>query len=526
MSAIGSHTIPAHPATSTTAPGLLWLAWPVWVFALVKLGIHLATNGNYGIFIDELYYIACGRHLDWGYVDHPPMIGAVAWLAHSLFGDWLPGLRLLPALAGAATVVLTGALARELGGGIRAQALAALMAALTPLYFFMNTILSMNAFDVVFCTWALLLLTRLLQRGETRTGPWAMLGLVLGFSLLNKISVLFLGFGLAVGLLATQHRRLFRMPAPWVAGSVAFLIFLPHILWQVAYDWPTLEFMRNAATEKNRPLSFLEFFGQVALDAGPLSFLLVVIGWHLLWRRVACRPVAILLVVVAGIMALGSGKPYYLGVFFPTLFAAGAVAFDQGLAAKRRWLLPTYAVAIALLGVIVAPLALPVLPIDTYIRYQEALIGGPMASGEKKSVGPLPQHFADMFGNAELVDDVAKVWQTLTPEEQQRTAIYADAYPQAGAIDFFGPRYGLPRAVSGHNSYWLWGPPAPEPEVLIVVGSEREELEQIFESVELGATFSHPLAMPWRNDFPIFVCRQPREGVTMAQIWPRTKHYE
>jgi 4-amino-4-deoxy-L-arabinose transferase-like glycosyltransferase len=256
--------------------------------AAVKLLLHLLTNSNYGYFIDELYYIACSEHLAFGYVDHPPMVAVVTWLTRALLGDSLPALRLFPALAGALTVVLAALIARELGGGRFAQLMAGLAVVICPLYLFMNTILSMNALDALLWTFAAWLVARIINRGRwcdtgghwtlTMSQLWLLLGLVLGVGLENKISVLFFGFGLTVGLLLTSERRHLRTPWPWCGGGIALALFLPHLIWQMLHSWPTLEFIHNATVYKNRPLSVLDFLTVQFLDIHPLNFLLLLGG--------------------------------------------------------------------------------------------------------------------------------------------------------------------------------------------------------------------------------------------------------
>jgi hypothetical protein len=496
----------------------------IYALAALKLILHLSTNSRYGYFIDEFYYLACAEHLDFGYVDHPPMVAWLAWLSRHLLGDSLPALRLLPALAGTVLVLLAALIARELGGRAWAQALAALGVLFSPVLLFTSTVFSMNVFDVLFCSLALLLILRLSRTEGRALGLWTQLGAVFGIALLNKISPLFLGFGLLVGLLATPQRRKLLEPGPWLCGAIALVLFAPHLLWQVLHGWPTLEFMHNAATLKNRPLGFFEFLGSQAFEASPLGFLLLLAGLFHLLRQPALRLLGILYLTVFLVMVAGGGKPYYLAIFHPLMFAAGGVELELRLAARRR-LLPVAAALLVLTGVLLLPLTLPILPVEAFIAYQQKLLGGPPASSERKSVGPLPQHFADMFGFRELVEQVAQVFHSLPAEEQQRTTIFAGSYGQAGAVSLFGPPLGLPKAISGHNSFYLWGPGPGDEKwgTVIVLGEEPEDLEPLFEEVVPAGRFSHPYAMPYRNDYPIVICRRAKQSA--GDIWPLTKGY-
>jgi len=524
--------------------------------AAAKLLLHFLTNGNYGYFIDELYYIACSEHLDFGYVDHPPMIALVTWLTRALLGDSLFALRLFPALAGAATVFLAGMIARSLGGGRFAQLLAGLAVIISPLFLFMNTILSMNALDALLWTLAAWLVAQIINCGRAlgkgnevastnetaglTVGDngdrnrlsvptlWLVLGLVLGIGLENKISVLFFGFGLTVGLLLTAERRHLRTPWPWLAGGIALALFLPHLIWQMIHEWPTLEFMHNATVIKNRPMAVSEFLFVQILEIHPLNFLVLLLGlWFFLVsnRGKPYRLFGWMYLAFLAVLLTRNAKPYYAGPIYPLMVAGGAVFFEQLLSrARHSW--PAVAVVSVFVigGAALAPMTLPALPVETFIRYQSFVLGGPLGSSENKEVGPLPQHYADMFGNEELAALVAEVYQELSAEEQSRCVIYGMAYPQAGAIDVFGSRYGLPKAISGHNSYWLWGPGERTGEIVIVMGLNEEVLNGIFDDVTEARVFRHPYAMPWRNNLPIYLCRGPR--VTLESIWPELKHFE
>jgi 4-amino-4-deoxy-L-arabinose transferase-like glycosyltransferase len=240
--------------------------------ALLHLAVILAGIGSYGYFRDELYYVACGERLAWGYVDHPPLVALVARLATELFGTSPLALRILPILAGSGVVLMTGLLARELGGGRFAQGLAALCVVIAPAYLFTFHILSMNAFDVLLWAlgaWVLARIMRLLRTGDRRL--WLAFGLIAGLGLLNKWSFLFFGFGVFAGLLLTPARRQLLTPWPWLGGALAGLLALPHVLWQIAHGWPTLEFIANATADKNVALAPGAFLAEQVMQVHPLT---------------------------------------------------------------------------------------------------------------------------------------------------------------------------------------------------------------------------------------------------------------
>ena len=218
------------------------------LLAAAKLLVHLAAISRYGYFRDELYYLACADHLGWGYVEHPPLSIAVLAAVRAVLGDSLVALRIVPVLAGMVIIFLVGALTRRLGGGRFAQGLAGLCALAAPVFLGQDRYYSMNAFDLLFWTLAAWALVRALEGGAPR--HWIALGGVLGLGLLNKISLLWFGGGLFVGLLLTPHRRVLRTGWPWVAGGIASLLFLPYLIWQMQHGWPVREFMHNATSRK------------------------------------------------------------------------------------------------------------------------------------------------------------------------------------------------------------------------------------------------------------------------------------
>ncbi len=502
------------------------------VLAGATLLLHLVFNRGYGYFRDEFYYLACGEHLDWGYVDHPPLVALVAKASRAILGDSLPAIRFLPAVASATVVFLTGLLARALGGSRFSQGLAALCVMIAPTYLFIGNYLSMNVFDQLFWTAGAGLLILIIRRDDPRL--WIPFGVVAGVGLMNKSSMLFFGFGAAVALVLTPQRRHLRSGWLWGGALVAGAIVLPNILWEVRHGWPTLEFMQNAQRLKNYHGSPLEFFLGQVVEIHPLALpvWLLGLGWFLFGKEGRrYRLLGLAYVAVFLLLAAQRAKAYYLAPIYPMLLAGGAVAIGRfvemppagGAARGRRWLKPAIAGTLAAGGAITAPLVLPILPIETFISYQ-ALFGGAAAVKEERhAMGRLPQHYADMFGWEEMVATVARVYHGLTPDEQARCAIFTSNYGEAGAIDLLGTKYGLPKAVSGHNSYFLWGPGSRPVEIVITVGEREEDVRKSFTDVTLGETFTNDYVMPYENDMPIYVGRGPR--APLSELWPHTKKY-
>jgi 4-amino-4-deoxy-L-arabinose transferase-like glycosyltransferase len=484
-----------------------------WCAAGAQLVLHLATNGRYGIFRDELYYLACARHLDWGYVDQPPLSIALLAVVRALAGDSVAAIRVLPALAGAAAVVMAAWLVRELGGGTFARNLTALAVAVAPVYLVTAGFFSMNAFDLLSWLVLLLLLVRLLHGGDPRL--WLAFGIVAGLGMLNKWSVAFLALGLAAALPLVPLRRHLRSRYLWLGAAAAGVIASPYLLWQVAHGCPTLEFMDNARRFKNAPFDLGDFLFQQVLLLHPLTVPLWGLGLAALlagrrWRRE--RALGVLFVAVAALL-----------LAYPVLLAAGAVVLEAALARRRRrWPRAAILAALGLGGIATAPLAVPLLPVEGFVRYQAAL-GLKPPSGERSALGELPQHFADRFGWPELTAVVAEAWHRLPEAERRRAIIVTGNYGEAGAIDYFGARYGLPPARSQHNTYYLWGPGHAEVETVLAVGIPAEDLAEAFDVVQLAARFEHPWAMPYETGDVVYVARGLR--LPLDEAWRAGRHF-
>ncbi len=492
--------------------------------AAVKLLVHLYAGRHYGYFVDELYYLACGQHLAWGYVDQPPLVAFLAWAVRATLGDSLPAIRLLPALAGAATVLLTGLVGRELGGGRFAQGFAALAALAAPGFLTFDNFFSMNAFEPLFWTGCAYVLIRIARTGNQKL--WLWFGVLAGVGLENKHSMLTFGFALIAGVLLTGERKAFRERWIWLAGLVAFLIFLPNLWWNIQHHFPFLELQANIRRSgRNVHLTPLAFFGQQILAMLPLSFPIWLAGlWYTLFAAEGkpFRALGWAWLITAGAILLLNPRVYYLWPAFPILLAAGGVMWERWLAPPRwQWIKPAWCALIVLLAIAAAPLFLPVLPVATYIRYVKA-IHYEQPRIETHALGPLPQLFADEFGWEEMAATVARVYNGLPADVRVKTAIFAQNYGQAGAIDLFGPKYGLPRAISGHQSYFLWGPRGYTGESMIVMADRRERLEQLFASVEKVARVDNPYSMPYEH-FDVFYCQGLRGN--LQDLWPRVKNW-
>jgi len=499
--------------------------------ALLSLGffkfafhIAVAAFGAYGYFRDEFYYLACSEHLDWGYVDHPPFSIALLAINRAILGDSLVALRFLPALAGALTVYLAGVTAREMGGGRFAQILAALATLCAPILLGMNSIYSMNSFEFLVWISSALLLIKIVKSPAPRF--WILLGVVLGIGLMNKVGVLWLCSGIAVSMAVPPLRAHLKTRWPWIAAGLALLIFSPFILWNIAHDFPHAEFIRNATSGKYSSLTPIRFLADQVLLQNPLSFPLWLGGlWHFLFGRGRNhRALGIVYATALAVLLINQhSKGEYLAPAYPMLFAGGAIWAESALRHAARLWKPALAVALAVSGILLAPFAVPVLPVERYIAYAR-MLGVAPATAETKELSELPQFFADMHGWEELTEAVASVYATLPAEDKKDCIIYAQNYGEAASINFFGRKLGLPPAVTGHNTYHLWGPGRDSARVVIIVGGDREDHLRGFEEVEEIARSRCRYCMPYENNLPIYVARTFRRP--LAELWPLTKHYE
>lgn len=508
----------ATPAPQPVHAGILA------VMGLLKIALHLPAITQYGWFRDELYYMASTSHLAWGYVEHPPLSIAVLAVVHALFGASLIAMRAVPLLAGVATVVLTGALAARLGGGRFAQGLAALAVALAPVILATDQYYSMNALDVLFWVVAAHLALTALERGTTR--EWLVLGVVLGLGLLNKVSMGWFAAGLAAALVLTPHRRALLAPGPWLAVAVMLVLFAPHVAWQAAHGWPTLEFMHNATTRKMASISTLGFLREVErqMNPGAIFVWLLGLGWGLRpAERTRGRVFAIaFLVALAIVLSTGKSRPSYLSVAFPMVLALGGVACESLTSARFGWLRPVMVILVVAIGGLILPFALPILPVETFVRYQSALHMTPHTD-ERQEMGVLPQQYADMFGWPEMVDLVAKAYARLTPEEQRHARVFGQNYGEAGAVEVLGRRLGLPHAMSGHNSWWTWGPGDFDGSVLIIIGGDRADNAEFFDDITIVGQTSSPWSMPYERGLDVWIGRKPK--VDLRAAWPKLKHF-
>lgn len=481
---------------------------PLLGVAGLKFLAHLLTAAGYGFHRDELYYLICGRHLAWGYVDHPPVTALMARAIDELFGPSLVGLRLLAALAGAGIVLIGGLLARELGGGRWAQLMTAVAVLVSPVFLLTNGMFQTVSFDQLIWVAVSLLLARIFRGGQSLN--WLAVGLLIGIGLLTKYTVLLFVSGLGVGLLTTDHRRWLRRPQPWLGAALAALVALPNLLWQSAHGWPSLEFMARsgarAAAEFPPPLFLLLQLVFTGLVSVPL--LAVGLVWLFGSEGRPFRPLGWVLLIVVGLLAVRGAKPYYPAPALPAVLAAGAVWLES-TAARRGWrrLRLVLPVLLVVGNLPTLWICLPVVPRATFAARQD--------------LWP-HREFHERFGWSELTEQVAEVYGALPESERATAGILTDAYGEAAALEVIGASRGLPRPTSGHDNYYFWGPPSAA--TVVAVAWSRDYLEPLFEEVVKVRKVTNRLGV--RNEAAaksIYLCRKPRSS--WAELWPRLRNF-
>jgi hypothetical protein len=479
--------------------------------SMFKLLLHLFSNGQFGYHRDELYYIACSQHLDFGYVDHPPLIAFLARFWIGIFGDSLFSIRFLPAVGGATIVYLTGLMARDFGGKTTAVIAACLSVIIAPVILSTDNLFTTNVFDQLFWVLSIFLIIKILKYDKPKY--WMAVGLMVGLGLLNKHSMVFLIIGLGMGLLLTSRRKYFRNKYLWIGAGLALLIFSPNLIWQVKYGWPTIEFLREAEINRIIAGSFLDFLKQIILSFHPLTLPIWGGGiFFLLFSKKGkrYRPLGILFVSIMAIFTFQKSKDYYLAPAFPMMWASGAVLLES-LIRKVKLLRPAIAGILILGGAALAPLSIPILSFDKTVEYCEYAQGG------------LHPVYSDMLGWENMVSTVARVYNDLPEEEKRVCGIMTQNYGQAAAIDFFGPEYDLPGAISPHNSYWLWGPRDYTGEIMITIGISPEGLNQGFEFYRIAEVVVNDYVMWYETNQPVIIWKKPI--MPLKAMWPYLKVY-
>jgi len=475
----------------------------VYVAALTVV-VHGITGHQYGFHRDELATLEDARHLDWGFVAYPPVTPFFARLSLMLFGTSLAGFRFFAAVAEAIAVVLTGLMAREMGGRRGAQFVAA--AAAIPFCLAGGALMQYVSFDYLFWVLTAYFVVKLLNTEDPRW--WIAIGACSGLGLETKYTMGFFAIGIVAAVVLTDARRYLKSKWLWYGVALSILILLPNLIWQARNHFISLDFLQHIHARdvrigrtKNFLPEQLQFtlFGFVLFLAG-LYFTLFsrdgkrfrMLGWMYLTPLV--------------IFVIAKGRAYYLAAAYPMLYAAGSVWVERALVCVGSTLQKLIRVLVwaALLTdvVIMGAITLPIAPANSTWAAHAMKING---------------DFCEELGWPELVQTIAEIRDSLSAEERAQLGILTGNYGEAGAVNLYGAQFGLPRAISGVNSFWQRGYGDPPPQTLIVVGADLDDLQGEFASCRLAADIWNRFGVENEEtrDHPnIFVCH------TLRKPWP------
>lgn len=498
------------PSTFLSSTKILWVLG----FALFLL--HMLTNHQYGFHQDELVVLDNANNLDWGFVEYPPLTPFLARIELTSFGLSLVSARTFAALAHSIVLVLTGRMARELGGRPLTQILAAFAAAIAPIALIQGSLIQYVTFDFLWSVLIAYLVIRLLKSEDPRW--WIPIGVVIGLGMMTKYTMVMFVAGLVGGVLLTDARRYLRSPWLWGGVGLSVLIFLPNLIWQIQHNFISLEFLSSIHArdvEIGRAEGYI--IEQFLFCTNPFVIPLWVVGLIYYFRGEAGRRYRMLgrmYIIPFFIYLFTQGRSYYLAPAYPMLIAAGAVVWQSwldGLSPQKARLTQGITWTVIAIGAVVsAALALPIAPINSSLW---------------DITSEVHDTFTEQIGWPEFVQTVAGIYADLPQAEKTRTGILAAENDEAAALNLYGPQYGLPKAISGSDTFWLRGYGDPPPETLIIVGYGPADVNSAFEQCEMAGTIANPYGIEndLRSPSTIFVCRGPRWP--WPELWDKAKRY-
>jgi hypothetical protein len=519
-----NNRVPEKMETSQEQKKDSWYLGILLGFVFVKLMLHLLSNSvfAYGIFRDELYYLACANHLDIGYVDHPPLSIWILAGYRFIFGDSLFAIRLLPALLGALTIYLAGDMVRKLGGGRLALVAAGMSLTISPILLAMNNLYSMNSIDLLLWTLAAWILVKLVKTPEPKY--WILMGVIIGLGMLNKISMAWFAAGFGLAILFTDLRTFLKTRWPYVTALIALVCFAPFIIWNINNKMAHLEFMHNASTFKYGGMNPIVFLLGQFVNMSPFGFILWLVGaCGLLWQKEwqSYRPIAIVGLTTLCILLINwHSKPEYLSPTIPMIMAGGALFIERYF---KKWLSISFILVMGM-GIFIIPLAMPMLPVQTFISYNQTL-GFKPTNTESKELHELPQHYADMFGWEEMARQISNAYETLPDSERSSVVIAVRNYGEAAAIEYYQKKYPLPPVICPHNNYWIWGWKYAEKPLttILILGGRLEDHIDDFASVEAVGIVRCRYCMPYENNLILFLGKKFKND--FKKIWKEEKHF-
>jgi 4-amino-4-deoxy-L-arabinose transferase-like glycosyltransferase len=487
------------------------------VLALISVAVHTATNGQYGFHRDELQTLDDARHMDWGFVAYPPVAPAIARLELMLFGTSLIGFRFFAAVAVSAAMVIAGLIAKELGGGRREQVLAAVAACIAPVALAQGAVFQYVSFDYLWGVLATYFLVRLCKSEDARW--WLAIGFMLGLGMETRYTAGFWTLGIVGGVLLSDARKYLLSKWLWLGVAISVSLFLPNLIWQSQHHFISLDFLKHLHerdVRQGRSKGFL--VGQVLLCINLITVPLAAMGlWFLSAKEQRKRYAAVAWMVIVTFVLFWVAKArfYYTAPIYPVLLAAGSVAFgnwrNTSKASSAKSVIALRWTVIALNGAVMAFFVMPIAP-----------FGG----AGWRLTSKLHDQFREQIGWTDLADNVARVYNSLPAEERARTGILTGNYGEGGALNLYGPSRGLPVAMSGTNSFWYRGYDKREPQAVIVVGLEKDEVDANFASCFVAGKNTNPYGVEneesqYHQD--IYLCRGLKGS--WPEFWKKFQRY-
>lgn len=499
-----------------------WIIIPI---ALIGMIIHIISKGLYDLHRDELLYASLGDHLAWGYATVPPSIAFFAAVARGIFGDTTFAIGFFPAVIGAVSLIFTCLIAKELGGRNWAVFITGLSFLLTTASLRIFSLFQPVCFDVFYWIFSCYLIIRLINSRDPKI--WIYLFIVWGLAFLNKYMIVFFVISFFVAFFLSPHRKLIRSWYFLIGMLAGFIIILPNVMWQITHGFPVIHHMselRDTQLVNVDPGSFLLM--QVMMNF-PVLIIWVFGVVYLLFFKTA-RPyrfIGYLFILIIATFLLLKGKHYYTVGIYPVLMAAGGFAAEKYFSGKTAFLKYVMVALVIIISLPLVPVGLPVLKPDKMVKYGHVFseyLSPEFLKWEDGEIHSLPQDYADMQGWEELVRIVASKYQTLSDEEKDSCVIFTENYGEAGALYFYGKKYGLPEPLSFHESFIFWAPDRLTADKLIKVG-ETDDMDQLVNNYELIGTITNPYAREY--GLPVYYCWNPKPA--LYQIYAeKVKRYK
>ena len=477
--------------------------------SLFKLIIHLYGNQNYGFHRDELLHLSVGEHLDWGYMEFPPFIAFIGKFSHFLFGYSLVGMRLFPTLAGIAILILTCLIVIEIGGKKKAVLLSGVLILIFTSFYRNHLLFQPVAFDQFFWTLSFYFLVRFLKTYANKYLIFIAISLAIGF--MNKYTIAILLVSILISLAITEKETIIKNKWLYISGSIAFIIVLPNLIWQIQHHLPVLKHFQKLNESQLDTIGVFDFV--LSQLKSPFTFIIAMMGLISIFFDVEIKKykvIGITFILVFFTMWFLKSKSYYFYAIYPVIFAFGAYKMEK-IFENRNVIFYSIVSFLLIISAYFIPEAIPVLPIEKYVVYKNIQ---PEANGRYILTGD----FADMFGWEEQVEIVDSIYKSLPEIDKKECIILAENYGEAGALTVLGEKYNLPKPVCSHGSFWSFGTGNTSGKVIITLGIEKQVIEDMFEEYQLVKTIHHKYAIDEENNIPVYLCRSPR--VNLKNIWP------